>query len=395
MGSKKQEASEETKGVQYRYALDEQGHIVDIADALKGCRYTCLNPECRVQMIAKKGNQRAKHFAHKVQVDKDLCSSSGESYLHYLAKTKFAEWFNSSEQVFLSIEHKERAYCERREFCPFYREEECSRCKEVRYEHNLKRYYKEALIERGIGGGFRADVLLIPYERYKGNEIMIEFDASHQCEDKKINSNIRIVEFKIDNEEDIERIIGSPIVAEEGKVKYYNFRPKELLAELGIPPESLYVMLDVGIYDLETKTIRRSPYKDILCYKVANVRQEKNIRFFAHSYLVETKLSCIGRMKGLTKTLCTVAKYPDYKACDVCKFKAKYDDVCKLYIRAGLNRCCRDNDPYKCGHFALDRALLTSRLEQIRAYSRNHLLLIETSDNPPRRLTLEEFLAEQ
>lgn len=97
MGAKKQEASKKTKGVRYRYALDEQGRIVAIADALKGCRYTCFNPECQALMIVREGKIKAKHFAHEPGTETKKC---GESYLHYLAKTKFAEWFNSSEQVF-------------------------------------------------------------------------------------------------------------------------------------------------------------------------------------------------------------------------------------------------------------------------------------------------------
>ena len=70
--------------VKFEFALDGNGHIVNISDATRGGVYKCLNSDCNSDMIPKMGINkfRAYHFAHKnLSFD-----HAGESELHYNTK---------------------------------------------------------------------------------------------------------------------------------------------------------------------------------------------------------------------------------------------------------------------------------------------------------------------
>jgi hypothetical protein len=71
-------------GVKFEFALNENGSIINISDAIRGGVYKCLNSDCNSDMIPKMGinKLRAYHFAHKnLSFD-----HAGESELHYNTK---------------------------------------------------------------------------------------------------------------------------------------------------------------------------------------------------------------------------------------------------------------------------------------------------------------------
>ena len=64
------------------FAVDENGSITDIKEAISGASYFC--PACHEQLIAKtKGTKRRPHFAHKASSD---CIHGYETALHLMAK---------------------------------------------------------------------------------------------------------------------------------------------------------------------------------------------------------------------------------------------------------------------------------------------------------------------
>ena len=74
----------------YSYALDNENHLINAAEAEKGPDYFC--PSCGEKMILRKGKQRRPHFAHKVNTK----HCSYESYLHIIAKKQICKYFNES-----------------------------------------------------------------------------------------------------------------------------------------------------------------------------------------------------------------------------------------------------------------------------------------------------------
>ena len=67
-------------------AVDKNGTVVTIenADNGKGCNCYCI--ECDSPLIAKQGDDRAKHFAHDFSNGKVMCKWSGETELHLRVK---------------------------------------------------------------------------------------------------------------------------------------------------------------------------------------------------------------------------------------------------------------------------------------------------------------------
>jgi competence CoiA-like predicted nuclease len=69
--------------------IDKDGNIVYIKDAIKGQNCGCFCPGCKQPLVAKKGDIREQHFAHKSK-DYD-CEHGFQSALHYMAKDIFME----------------------------------------------------------------------------------------------------------------------------------------------------------------------------------------------------------------------------------------------------------------------------------------------------------------
>ena len=83
------------------FALNTDNCIVDIKDVYySNERYFC--PYCHSEMIAKRGNIRQWHFAHKA----DKCSY--DKYLHSIAEIMIMNWFNQKEHIILSMDSYEK-----------------------------------------------------------------------------------------------------------------------------------------------------------------------------------------------------------------------------------------------------------------------------------------------
>ena len=89
--------------VQFEYALDSKKQVVFIGDVNHNDIYTCLNKECGAELIPKRGNKRAYHFAHK-NIE---FSHQGESKLHYNTKYLIHTFINRCilESIKFNIEY--------------------------------------------------------------------------------------------------------------------------------------------------------------------------------------------------------------------------------------------------------------------------------------------------
>jgi competence CoiA-like predicted nuclease len=160
----------------YDYAIDSQELIIHIneIDSQNKSQYKCI--ECNSEMIARTGEIKEWHFAHK-----NIENCSGEGYLHKLAKRVFFE--NKSMQI---INYKEFIF-------PMLNDS----------KGNLSDVFDIWEYEKTIGN-YRADILLSSSKHdYK---VMIEIRVTHGSSQEKIESGIPIIEIRIQNQKDIENL---------------------------------------------------------------------------------------------------------------------------------------------------------------------------------------------
>lgn len=75
-----------TNKIKLPCGLNKDGKLIYIEEAIKKQEYFC--PGCKQKLIAKKGTERAHHFAHLNIVE---CEHGYQSALHYMAKDLFLE----------------------------------------------------------------------------------------------------------------------------------------------------------------------------------------------------------------------------------------------------------------------------------------------------------------
>lgn len=205
--------------VKYFSALDEDGNLIYIDDLSEGTRdqhsYRC--PYCNGPMIPVLGKKNTHHFRH----DGEHCSY--ESYLHKLAKLRLKEAFEQRDEFL--VETVVDNACDRFDECVLRERGLVSGCKDS-YETllNLKNYYDICELEKEHNG-YTADVLLRD-SRGVHEPMFLEIYVSHPCDVEKIQSGIPIIEFKINNEEDLNELLNQKIFREQRNVQVPNKKKK-------------------------------------------------------------------------------------------------------------------------------------------------------------------------
>lgn len=210
------------KTILYSYAYDAEKKIVNVAKAEKGKNYFCIG--CGCEMVLKAGAQKQRHFAH---VADSVCS--GETYLHEIAKLLIAKYIRENKD--LSARYAMMYECSAD--CPMHTAKKCQWKALNTFE--IAKYYRtdEIKIETYYQG-FKPDILLRDNKDGK-NPIFIEIAVTHECEEEKIQSGIRIIEIKIKDEKDLIDFCSKKVIEETdnnewGKkldgcdIKFYNFK---------------------------------------------------------------------------------------------------------------------------------------------------------------------------
>ena len=206
--------------IQYSYAQDESGKIIHINDvplkyAERGHYYSIEEGD---EMIARKGEKVAWHFAHK-----DGRPGALETYLHKLGKRAFKQEFEESDTFNLLLPTP--LPCSQKNICPIFEKNTCSQ--NELYPFNLKQYYSLCELEKRItfnGQEFQADVCLIP-RNPKHDYLIIEIQVTHASTRKKSQSGLRIIEVKITKDSDIERF-RQHYLSEQNGVNFYGLKSK-------------------------------------------------------------------------------------------------------------------------------------------------------------------------
>lgn len=181
--------------VRFHNAADSEGRIIEIKDVTKENntkQYFCIG--CGTEMSAVLGDKREHHFRHKG----DACS--WESYLHKLGKKILKERFY--KQKVFEIGYFVENVCEKSNDCKLgyiY----SNKCNGKYLCHvDLKKLY-DTCEEEVSYKGFRADLMLSHSEHPEREPIFLEISVTHDCEQEKIESGIRIIELKVNNEYDV------------------------------------------------------------------------------------------------------------------------------------------------------------------------------------------------
>ncbi|MBP5326597.1 MAG: hypothetical protein J6Y98_01625 [Bacteroidales bacterium] len=226
--------------IKYHNAKDQEGNVVPIDIAKKGILYYCLS--CGKEMIPKQGKVREHHFSHKKEkgVSPDnICSE--ETYLHEYAKHFIKEMFDSSDEF--NVTYKRYNVCNQQQSCLYYRffleksnSADIDLCRQtVQRTFNLKQYYDTCELEEWYCG-FKADVKFSSKSNPDRKPLFVEIAVSHPCEQKKLDSGIRIIEIFIPKNTDnlkglriVEGKINLTSSDEIVEIRFHNFIREEVL----------------------------------------------------------------------------------------------------------------------------------------------------------------------
>ena len=216
------------------YALDSSNKLKHIDAVENGMACGCVCPCCKERLMAKNGGtKRMHHFAHASGVD---CEGAYETMLHLLAKERIQDAFMTHDTF--NIEYEYRSYCRKVKECTFFRYGDCYEAS--RKIFNLKKYYDSCgqelpydTIKR------RSDLKIFSKSNPNLKPVYIEFFVTHASEIEKLHSGEKIIEIKIESEEDIDNIVAHGFIettriAQEHDpiIKFYGFKNEDYKVEL-------------------------------------------------------------------------------------------------------------------------------------------------------------------
>ncbi|MBD5180606.1 MAG: hypothetical protein HDT01_04835 [Bacteroidales bacterium] len=296
------------------YAVSDTGKLVHIEHLDENENYYCVN--CNCHMLPKRGKKNEWHFAHDY-MDERNTTCSYESYLHKLAKFKIQEWFEKDTPI--HIEYPIISECNLANDCKW-KESEDNNCSETKYEkYNLKNVLNKSEIEKRIKANdtvLTADLLWYN-ERNPQTRILIEVKVTHGCSEEKINSGEKIIEFTIQSEDDIDKVIGN-VIRQNEYTTFYSIHKKKTCN----PKYNLKKFIF-----FETQKIY--PFRSCTCQDYAK-RQNKSLFELT---LKETVPNTILIQAGLAALL---KNKIDYRNCLICENH-------------------NDNGDFKCGSCAINK----------------------------------------
>jgi len=342
--------------VQYRYALNEKNELIEVHDAhTQGGVYHC--PQCGKKMIYKCGSQKAWHFAH----DKAECDYN--KYLHTIAEKRVLEWFNTANEIPLVL--RTNMVCNKANICKFYHDLSCK--KEINSNaFNLRQYYSKCEIEKTYdknGHKFIADLLCKP-NNVEHEPLFIEICVTHPCDQEKINSGIRIIEFVIKSEEDIDDIINKTI-KESNNIRLYNFHPNDI---------EYHPDYFEGIFKKFIVFRSKKAYVDCIYCRALHHRRgiiEISIvdNIFFSGFSVEDNF--------FNTAFAVATKYDStLRHCCLCKYHV-FDvwegyGICRLFKKYGTNREASKNNAYECSYYRPDVQSIQKRIMEFDDYCRRY-----------------------
>lgn len=349
------------------YAYDTNGNFVNIDDVAKGLSCGCFCPSCGQKLIARNGGiKRIHHFAHASGID---CETAYETMLHKLAKIKVQEAFLNKDVFNIKFEY--RSYCPHAKSCSFIKYSNCylSSIKEF----NLKDFYDSCEQEIQYDSiNRRSDLKIFSSKNPKLAPIYIEFYVTHASNNFKLHNGGKIIEVKLESENDINAIMENGFIESNEKAsedfekvqktrlwgfKTEDYNAEELSQEIEF---SRYILYNSG---------KSQCYQDVSnCKKLAKARKQSLLEICFHT--------------PVAFGIYEMAKYQGFKRfniknCLYCKnYVDSYDGIgklCRLYKHLGINRyeihdTARAKD---CNYFKLNEEDMCKELQQFESLSSN------------------------
>ena len=242
--------------------------LIYINKAESGCVYTC--PGCNSRLVVHRGIKNAQHFKH---YRKAPCG--GETYLHNVAKILF---FNNY-QLALINQQPFTITLSQDVHCINYIDIFSKACKSSEVVNfDLTSFFDCVKLEVKYND-FKPDVLLSSSAHKE--VLFIEIAVTHHCEQNKINSGYRIIEFSIKNEDDLELLKQNTITPDDIYIKSYNINtlPKKTSICDSCTLEESILGVDTSGIIRKLKGTRKSIGKefkngDIVAHQVLNPQED-------------------------------------------------------------------------------------------------------------------------
>ncbi len=324
--------------IKYHNAYDEDKNIVGIESMsrnfCKNHKFYCIS--CGAEMIAKLGEERAHHFAHK----QENISCSGETYLHKLAKLLLKKKFDESS-LFLA-KYDGKILCSKRKECCFYKKDLC--LSYARKAINLKDVYDTCMEEQPIGQ-YKADLLLSDSKGVYNSPLLLEIKVSHKCTKEKLCSGFRIIEIGIDSEDDIKALCAGDkcVIEENDKNKYVGFEEERISSRDYLTHFSLYKSGSFYVKKYRCCAAKNDPYS-VWEFLIDDTTP------FCLSYSNTEKLLTYAKMLG----------YP-IKNCELCKY-SRHDYIlengkmkCNLHNKFGTPLHPEQKKANDCSYYRIDK----------------------------------------
>lgn len=321
----------------YAYCNDRLIHISEVIKESKE-EYNCIN--CGDKLIARKGKINAHHFSHKSD---SKCSY--ESYLHKLGKLIFYDVYNKCLKYDKPyyIEYKKQKFCN-----------SCSTIKSINKTcdlgHQLEKFdlttvFDEIYIEKNHEG-FIADILL-GSSKIK-EVIFIEIAVTHQCDEQKIKSGNRIIEFDITNENSLQLLRKRNILSNNEEVTFINFKTRKEFSDF-TDPLACNKLFSVFFVFESNKCVRLTiPMKSIIKKK----SQAKYIKLINRKFEEEDSEEDIINFRNAA--IEATFKVKGFKNCQACRFCVPNKNYELRLMYGNIIFCKKRKEVIKNSNQALD-----------------------------------------
>lgn len=336
--------------IKYQYAKDETGRLIDINSLNEKNRnvskFFCVG--CGNEVIARLGKIKIYHFAHKKVV-----TCSGETYLHLLGKQIFFDNYNdclaNKKPFFIEIYQKTT--------CNHYEQDLNLQCKLEKniIKFDLTQFFDKISLETRESS-FVADILLT--SKSDKDKVFIEIAVTHLSTEQKLNSDYRIIEIKIESEEDFEPIINKSLSVDNSKVKFKNFKTKDKITS--ICGGDCKIDYDFLTLDKEGRCLLKQ--RNLKQIKQQITSNGENIVKYEISKNVRDNYSEIFK-----KGVATFANDNlNIKNCFICRYHAEnnsWDDTGIPIFCKFLKIKCNSNKAVTCEYFKIEKKYVTELLE--------------------------------
>lgn len=324
--------------IKYHNAYDEEKNIVGIESVsrnfCKNHKFHCIS--CGAEMIAKLGEERAHHFAHK----QENVSCSSETYLHKLAKLLIKKKFDASSSFL--VEYEGKTICAKRSGCRFYKKDMC-----VSYERktvNLKDMYDTCIEEQPIGQ-YKADLLLSDSRGIYKQPLLLEIKVSHKCSKEKLCSGFKIIEIGIDSEDDIKTLCAGDrcVIKENDKNIFVGFEEEKISSRDYLTHFSLYKSGAVYVDNYRCCAAKQNPSS--VCEILID---DTNSSYYPAS---DMKIGLTyARMLGFAIKNCELCKYSRHDF-----FSEDWKLKCNLHNKFGTPLNLKQRDANGCAYYRIDK----------------------------------------